>query len=594
MEFDFGGYATKNNLRCSDGRTILKNAFAEQHGTKVPLVWQHMHDDPANVLGHAILENRDDGVYAYCSLNDSPGGQNARTVIEHGDVDSLSIWANDLTQRGGKVIHGSIKEVSLVLAGANPGAHIDNLSFQHSDGSVYTDDSEAIIHMGILFDLDYEDENDDDGYLMHADGGDKTVGDVVNSMTDEQKNVMYALIAAALEEAAGAGSNGQSETAEHSDITKGGNKMKKNVFMTGDDTHSKTPTLSHAQFKEILDDAQKCGSFKESFLAHTQSYGIENIELLFPDAKNVTNPPDFIKRRTEWVNSVINGAKHSPFSRIKTMTADITADEARARGYIKGNKKVEEVFPLLQRITTPTTIYKKQKLDRDDIIDITDLDVVAWIKKEMRMMLDEEIARAVLLGDGRPALTTDGKANPDKINESNIRPIWKEDDLYAPKVQLDSGATVEEIMEGIVRAMDEYEGSGSPTMFCTQSFVTDMLLLRDKMGRRLYSSESEITNFLGVSNIVKVPLMKDLSREDKSGNTLTLKAILVNMSDYTIGADKGGQISMFDDFDIDYNQYKYLLETRISGCLIHPKTAVIVEQKKATTPITPTTPTAAG
>lgn len=571
--YDFGGYATKNDLRCSDGRTIRRNAFKDCDGQTVPLVYQHLHDDVENVLGHAMLENRDDGVYAYCSLNDTDMGKHARMAIQHGDLTSLSIYANKLVHNGDDVIHGVIREVSLVLAGANPGAFIDNLAISHADGSYTEAEDEAVIYTGLplrVNDLSHAEEAAKSG---GSEG--RTIQDVVDSMSEEQKNVLYFLVGQALEDSGGE----MAQDAFEDDNYEGGSTMHKNVFDGTAANDKEKTSLSHAEMKAIMDEAQKCGSFKQAVLAHAATYGIDNIEILFPDAKNVTTPPDWIKRRTEWVSSVINGARHSPFSRIKTQTADITADEARARGYIKGNQKVEEVFPVMQRVTTPTTIYKKQKLDRDDIIDITDFSVVAWIRQEMRVMLDEEIARAVLVGDGRSALGTDGKPNPDKINEENIRPIWKENDLYCTKVQLDATAKTEEIMDGIIRAMDEYEGSGSPTMFCTQSFVTDMLLLRDSIGRRLYESEASITNFLGVSNIVKVPIMKGLSREDSDGNTMELKAILVNMSDYTIGADKGGEITSYDDFDIDYNQYKYLLETRLSGALIHPKTAVVVELK---------------
>lgn len=566
MEYDFSGYASRANVKCSDGRTIKPNAFAHQDGERVPLMWQHLHNDPGNVLGHAVLENRKDGVYAYGKFNNSQMAQDAKEALVHGDIVSMSIFANHLQESGSQVSHGDIKEVSLVIAGANPGAMIDNLVVQHSDGSEEMLDGEAIIYSGVGIDyLSHAEEDDDD---------DKTVQDVVDTMNEEQKNVMYALIAAALEEAAG----GENEEMEQSDTKDGGNAMNYNVFEQ--DAQKQAPaqkTLTHDELSAILSSAQECGSLKKAVLQHAATYGIENIESLFPEAKNLNNPPEWVKRKTEWVGSVINGARHSPFSRIKTATADITADEARARGYIKGNRKVEEVFPVMHRVTTPTTIYKKQKLDREDIIDITDFDVVNWIRGEMRMMLDEEIARAVLLGDGRPVMK-DGQPNPDKIDEEHIRPIWKEDEFYAPKVQVAADHGPMEIMEDILRAMDEYEGTGTPTLFTTQSFMTDMLLVKDSLGRRYYNSEAEVLSFLGVSNVVKVPLMKGITRED-GGKTYALKAILVNMGDYVIGADKGGEITSFDDFDIDYNQYKYLLETRISGCLIHPKSAVIVEQE---------------
>lgn len=579
MEYDFSGYATRANVKCTDGRIIMPNAFAHQDGERMPLLYQHLHNDPSNILGHVVLENRKDGVYAYGKFNNSPAAQDAKEAVMHGDIDSMSIFANNLTERGNAVSHGDIKEVSLVLAGANKGAVIDNLVIQHSDGEEEYLDGEAIISFGAsLSHADSEPENEDD---------DETVEDVVNSMSEKQQNVMFALIAAALEEQAAGEGESEGEMAQSENME--GKIMTYNVFEQG--AENKAPvqkTLTHDEMTSILTSAQELGSFKKAVLQHAATYGIDNIEILFPDAKSVTTPPEWVKRRTEWVSGVINGARHSPFSRIKSMTADITADEARARGYIKGNKKVEEVFPVMQRVTTPTTIYKKQKLDRDDIVDITDFDVVNWIRQEMRMMLDEEIARAVLIGDGRAKLGSDGKANPDKIDETHIRPIWTDDDFYAPKVQVASTRTTEQLMEDIVRAMDEYEGTGSPTLYTTQTFVTDMLLLKDTLGRRLYNSEAEIMSFLGVSSIVKVPLMKNVSRSVTTGEgqpattkTYDLKAIIVNMSDYTIGADKGGEIASFDDFDIDYNQYKYLLETRISGCLIHPKSAVIVEQEQA-------------
>ncbi len=579
MEYDFSGYATRANVKCTDGRIIMPNAFAHQDGERMPLLYQHLHNDPSNILGHVVLENRNDGVYAYGKFNNSPAAQDVKEAVIHGDITSMSIFANNLTERGNAVSHGDIKEVSLVLAGANKGAIIDNLVIQHSDGEEEYLDGEAIITFGETL-VHAEDESDSKSSSDEGED-DETVKDVIDSMNEKQKNVMYALIAAALEEQAGGedtendegGEMAQSENME-------GKTMNYNVFEQSDkNTKPAQKTLTHDEMSSILASARECGSFKKAVLAHAASYGIENIETLFPDARNVTTPPEWVKRRTEWVAGVINGARHSPFSRIKSMTADITADEARARGYIKGNKKVEEVFPVMHRVTTPTTIYKKQKLDRDDIVDITDFDVVSWIRQEMRMMLDEEIARAILIGDGRPAMK-EGSTNPDKIDETHIRPIWTDDELYAPKIQVDPAHKTEVLMEDIVRAMDEYEGSGSPTMYTTQTFVTDMLLLKDSLGRRLYNSEAEITSFLGVGSIVKVPVMKGVTRE-ADGKTYGLKAIITNISDYTIGADKGGEITSFDDFDIDYNQYKYLLETRISGCLTHPKSAVIVEQEVA-------------
>lgn len=570
--YDFSGYATKHGIRCSDGRTIMKGAFKDNDGKKVPFVWQHMHNDPQNVLGHAILENRDDGVYAYIYLNDSEGAKAAKEMVRHGDLNAMSIYANQLQQRRGAVLHGDIKEVSLVMAPANPEALIDNVSIAHADGT-YTDlDDEVVIYSDEF--IEHGNKSEEDDSLEHADGEGKTVGEIFDSLTDEQKNVVYFMIGQALEDSG----------VEHSE-EEGDDDMKFNPFEQGATENS--PTLSHDELSTIFADAQRCGSLKESFLAHAQDYGISNIDLLFPDAKNVTNPPDWIKRDTDWVAGVLNGVTHTPFSRIKSMAADITADEARAKGYMKGNLKKEEVFSLLQRVTTPTTVYKKQKLDRDDIVDITDLNVVALIKQEMRLMLDEEIARAILVSDGRPAIKSDGKANEDKINEEHIRPIWKEAELYAIHKDITSDVVgTEAELEAILRAMEDYQGSGAPVMYTTQSKITDWLLLKDKNGRRLYETEAALASFIGVSRFVKVPVMKGLTRttgEDKDAVTHTLLGIIVNLKDYKVGADKGGQVSMFDDFDIDYNQYKYLMETRISGCLVHPKSALVIESVPAAT-----------
>lgn len=564
MNFDFSGYATKNNLKCSDGRTILRDAFKDNDGQKVPLVWQHLHNEPINVLGHALLENRDDGVYAYCVLNDSASGKNARTLVEHGDISALSIYANNLVQKGSSVVHGAIREVSLVLTGANPGALIDNLAFEHSDGSETLDESEAIIYSGDDITLKHVDKID------KTDKTDKTIGEVFNTLNEEQKNVVYAMLGYALED--DENEDDENEDVEHSE--KGGNVVKKNVF-EGSEEKSKN-VLSHSQMVEIFEDAQRTGSLKESFLAHIATYGIDPIEDLFPEARTITPTPELIKRDTEWVAGVISGTRHSPFSRIKSTAANITADEARALGYVKGEKKKEEIVRILKRTTTPTTIYKKQKLDRDDIIDITDFDVVAWLKAEMRIMLDEEIARAVLIGDGRPV---DG--DDDKINEECIRPVYTDDDLYSHHVKLTSEKTVEDLIDEILRARKEYKGSGNPAMYTDTDTLTDMLLLKDITGRRIFRTVSELAAELRVSKIVEVPVMEEQTRVDDDEDTLQLKAIIVNLSDYVIGADKGGSINMFDDFDIDYNQYKYLMETRISGALIRPKSALVIEQVAA-------------
>lgn len=568
MKYDFSGYATKNDLKCTDKRTIRKDAFKEDDGKIVPLVWQHMHNDPANVLGHAKLENREDGVYCYGFLNETESGKNAKELLKHGDIKSMSIWANQLVQKGNDVIHGVIKEVSLVLSPANPGAVIDNLSIAHADGSVTDLDDEAIINYNLQ-------PSFNNGQLEHKDDGDEddeTIGDIFNTLNEKQKNAVYYMLSQALE----------GEEVQHGE--EGENNMKVNVFDKGKKKDDQEKTLSHSDFMEIVEDAKKCGSLKESFLAHAQEYGIENIDILFPDAKTVTNPPDFIKRDTEWVSSVLNGVRHSPFSRIKSTAADITADEARARGYVKGNLKKEEVIKLLKRVTTPTTIYKKQKLDRDDIIDITDLNVVTWLKAEMRMMLDEELARAILIGDGREA------DSEDKINEENIRPIWKDEDMYSHHVTVDADTEPDALIEAIIRARKEYKGSGSPAFYTTTEVLIDMLLLKDKIGRRLYSTQAELTSALGVSKIVEVPVMEGQTRV-VDGETRELIGLVVNLKDYTAGADKGGEVSMFDDFDIDYNQYKYLIETRCSGTLTHPKSALVFEKAvKTTTPDTPEEP----
>lgn len=577
-KFDFSGYATKNDLECADGRTIRKDAFKDNDGTTVPLVWQHMHSDPTNVLGHALLENRKDGVYAYCLFNETDTGKNAKELVQHGDISSLSIYANKLKQSGKDVLHGAIREVSLVLTGANPGAVIENISFAHADGSENIVEEEAVIWTEELISLgeDLEHSEESEG---------ETVGEIFETLNTKQKNVVYAMLAHALEdgdeekeadpdEAQHSDEESEEDPIKHSD--EGESVMKKNVFDKPDqEEKTGTTILTHDQLKTILEDAQKLGSLKESFLAHAGTYGIDNIDYLFPDARNVTPTPEVISRRMEWVSTVLSGTKHSPFSRIKSMAVDLTADQARAKGYVKGNLKKEEVIPLLKRVTTPTTIYKKQKLDRDDIVDITDLDVVAWLKAEMRVMLDEEIARAVLIGDGREI------DDEDKVNETCLRPIAWDDNMYAHLVTVPSNVVGDSLVEAIIRARPNYKVGGTPTMFTTEAILTDFLLLKDGMGRRLYASQAEIASVLRVSKIVTVEAMESLP---------DLIAILVNLNDYTIGADKGGNIAMFDDFDIDYNQYKYLIETRISGCLTKPKSALVIKRTPGTL-ATPTVPT---
>ena len=568
--YDFSGWATKNNLRCTDGRIIRQDAFKHNDGATVPLVWNHQHNDPHNVLGHALLENRKDGVYAYCTLNDTEQGRNVKELIKHGDVVSLSIYANKLRQNGGDVLHGDIKELSVVLAGANPGAFIDSI-IMHGEIS----DEEAVMYTGeplSLFhnDLDKSEEDevedvekkeDDEEVVEHSEkeneemAKEKTIQDVIDEMTEEQRTVLYAMVGMAAE------GNDDAEDDE----------MKQNVF----DMDERNPenVLSHSDMTAIFADAKRTGSLKDAVLAH----GIEDIEILFPDAHNLNTPPEFIKREMDWVTKVMNGTHHTPFSRIKSMFANITEDEARAKGYIKGKMKKEEVFSLLKRTTTPTTIYKKQKLDRDDVIDIVDFDVVAWLKQEMRMMLNEEIARAVLVGDGR--LNSDD----DKINELNIRPIWKDEDLYTVKYKMTVAADADEFeraktfIHSVIRSRKQYKGSGNPTMFMDENLLTDCLLLEDNNGRVIYESQEKLATALRVKEIVTVPVMENLSRTGDRDETLTLGGIMVNLKDYNIGADKGGAVSMFDDFDIDYNAQKYLIETRCSGALIKPYSAVVFE-----------------
>lgn len=568
--FDFSGWATRNNLKCSDGRTIRKDAFKDNNGQKVPLVWNHQHNEPFNVLGHALLENREEGVYAYCAFNDTEAGQNAKRLVEHGDVSALSIYANQLKQHGGDVIHGSIREVSLVLAGANPGAFIDSI-ICHGEES----EEEAIIYTGEDISLSHADNEEmkeekpmEDPKKVENKTDNKTVKDVFDTLTEEQKTVVYALIGQALESAGATDENDENDEED--------NNMKHNVF--DQDEMMQGNALSHSDMEEIFSDAKRTGSLKESFLAHAvDTYGIDAIDTLFPEPKSMNTPPEFIKRDMNWVAGVINGVHHTPFSRIKSMFANITEDEARAKGYIKGKMKKEEVFTLLKRTTTPTTIYKKQKLDRDDIIDITDFDVVAWIKSEMRMMLDEEIARAILVGDGR--LTSDD----DHINESNIRPIWKDDDLYTIKTKITVGASATDddkakaVIKAAVKSRKNYKGSGNPVLYTTEDFLTNCLLLEDTQGYRLYKSEQDVATAMRVSRIVTVPVMENLTRTDSESKERTLVGIIVNLNDYNVGADKGGAVNMFDDFDIDYNQQKYLMETRCSGALIKPYSAIALE-----------------
>ena len=628
IKADCSGWATKANMLCSDGRTILQNAFSECDGKTVPVVWNHEHNDPNAVLGHALLENRADGVYAFITFNDTDSGQNAKKLVQHKDVDRLSIYANKLVQRGGDVIHGIIREVSLVLAGANPGAVIDTViahgedseiegyimsgeyienidTLSHSDDSedknenskgekavatvtkntsgkadgektvadvfnTLTEEQKTVVYAMIgqaLEEAGVDTDEDDDENVQHsAEDDDETVADVFNTLTDKQKTVVYAMIGQALEEA------GVDTDDEDDDENEGGsNNMKYNAFDQETNTQEQE-VLSHSEMMEIFDEAKRNGSLADTVLQH----GITNIDYMFPDAKTVDNVPGFIKREDTWVTEVMNGVHKTPFSRIKSVFADITEDEARAKGYVKGNQKTDEVFKMLKRTTTPTTVYKKQSLDRDDMIDITDFDVVSWLKTEMRTMLNEELARAILVGDGR------GSSVADKINEGNIRPIWTDDDVYTVKaaVPITKATTDEEkaraFVKACIKSRKNYKGSGNPVMYMSEDMLTNCLLLEDTNQRVIYDTVEKLATALRVSKIVPVPVMEDLQRV-KGDSTHFLGGIYVNLSDYNVGADKGGAVNMFDDFDIDYNKQKYLIETRCSGALIKPYSAVAIE-----------------
>ena len=556
-KFDFSGWATRNNLKCSDGRTIMKDAFKHNDGQKVPLVWNHQHNDPLNVLGHALLENRDEGVYAYCVFNGTESGANAKMLVEHGDVSALSIYANQLKQQGANVLHGAIREVSLVLAGANPGAFIDSVVV-HGERS----EEEAIIFTGENISLAHAVENIEEAKPEPKAGPetkDETIADVFNTLSEKQKTVVYALIGEAM----------NSEDSEDSENNEEDPTVKHNVF---DPEQTQENVISHSDMQAIIADTKRYGSMKDSAIAH----GITDINFLFPDAKNMNTPPDFITREQSWVADVMGSVHHTPFSRIKSMFANLTEADARAKGYTKGNLKIEEVFGLLKRSTTPTTIYKKQKLDRDDVIDITDFDVVAWLKAEMRMMLDEEIARAILVGDGRNG------ASDDKVNETNIRPIWTDADLYTIKqaVVVKPTATADEKAKAFIRAAVKarklYKGSGNPVLYTTEDQLTDCLLMEDTQGRVIYETIEKLATVLRVRKIVTAEVMEGLSRID-GAVTKSLAGIIVNLADYNVGADKGGAVNMFDDFDIDYNAQKYLIETRCSGALIKPYSAIALE-----------------
>lgn len=563
--YDFSGWATRNDLKCSDGRIIRKDAFKHNDGLEVPLVWNHCHNDPLNVLGHAILENRDEGVYTYGVFNSTEAGQTAKQLVEHGDVSALSIYANQLQQQGQNVIHGSIKEVSLVLAGANPGAYIDSV-ISHGEESdeeavIYTGENISIAHASCkkpeeMEKTKVEEKKAEEKKVEEKNTtSEETISDVFETLSEKQKKVVYALIALALEEQ------------NNDDETKEDEPMKHNVF--DNETKTNENVISHSDMEAVISDAKRYGSMKDSALAH----GIENIDYLFPDAQTVTNVPTFIQRDMGWVKGVMNAVHHTPFSRIKSVFANITEEDARAKGYIKGNLKKDEVFGLLRRTTTPTTVYKKQKLDRDDIVDIIDFDVVAWLKSEMRGMLDEELARAFLIGDGRLS------SSEDKINEQNIRPIATDNELYTVRALVDvkTGATDEDkakaFIKSAIKARKNYKGSGNPTLYTTEDNLTSCLLIEDSMGHLIYDSPAKLANTMRVKEIVTVPVMAGA----KGPNSKELMGIIVNLADYYVGADKGGAVNMFDDFDIDYNQQKYLIETRCSGALAVPYSAIALE-----------------
>lgn len=635
MDFDFSGYATRNDIRCSDGRVIRHDAFKDNDGQTVPLVYQHVHDDPKNVLGHAYLENRDDGVYCYGKFNNTESGKHAKEMVANGDITSMSIYANRLKQHGSDVIHGMIREVSLVLTGANPGAYIENVSIAHADGSYTESEDEAVIYSGLedsVESIDHADDdnnkedgmadqqqnnsskdektvqdvfdsltdeqkdvvyflignavenaknddsdNDSDESVKHADNADdKTVQDVFDSLTDEQKNVVYFLIGQALEN--------KDNEAKHSDFNDGGSSMKHNVFdNTTDDDFE---VLNRDEINEVLRHADSHTNSLKAYMEEnglgdlTLEHSVSNLDILYPEARSIRSKPDMIMRNQDWVNKFWNAVKRTPFAKFKSSAANLTEDAARAKGYLKGNQKLEEVFPLLGRETSPQTVYKKQKLDRDDIIDITDIDIVAWLKEELRVMLIEELCRAMLVSDGR------GSTAPDKIKEDKIRPIYQDDNLYTIHYLLswDANATnddiAEAIVDGAVRSRKEYRGSGNPLFFATNDVITNLLLAKDTIGRRLYKDEAELAAALRVKEIIEVPVMEGAQRKvtvEGVTTTYDLQGIIVNPGDYTVGTDKGGAVTLFDDFDIDYNQQKYLLETRCSGALTVPYSAIALE-----------------
>jgi HK97 family phage prohead protease len=587
---DFSGWATKFGLRCSDGRTILHGAFEHQDGQRVPLVWQHGHASPENVLGHTVLENRDEGTYCYGYFNETAQAKNARTLVQHEDISALSIFANSLIEKSKQVSHGIIREVSLVLAGANPGALIDNIEIAHADGEIETIVDEAIIYTGLELEHDAvagveqatETETEEVKQDEPKTDSPGTVQDVYESMSPEQQEVVHYMVGAALESSTTDNTdNTETSSSEAEGVAthedKGTeNTMGRNVFeQNGSATTEIKHVLSHDAMRGIAADAVKRGSLKEAVEDYAFKHGIENIEVLFPDARSVTDSPEWDKRRSEWVADVLNKVRKSPFSRIKSITADLTHAEARAKGYIKGTLKKEEFFGLMKRVTTPATIYKKQRLDRDDIIDITDFDVVLWLKGEMRLMLDEEIARAILIGDGRDVDDEDKVRDPKGATDgAGIRSILNDDDLYAATITIDVDGDLKrtDVVDRILDSMRFYKGSGLPTFYTTLPVMTQMLLARDTQGRRFYRTGSDLAAELGVAAVVPVEVMED--EPDLIG-------IIVNLADYTVGADRGGEVSFFDDFDIDYNQYKYLIEARSSGALTKIRSSLVLKQAAA-------------
>ena len=589
MKFDFSGWATKNDLACSDGRTIKHNAFKENDGQRVPLVWQHGHNAVDNVLGHALLENRDEGVYAYCAFNDTPGAENAKELVKHGDVKALSIYANRLDQRGADVIHGNIVEVSMVLSGANPGALIDNVALEHSDGSWTESEDEAVIYSGLTLSHDSGETTEDTESMDEDevyDEDDLTVADVLETLDDDQRLAVAALI----EEISGDVDaededfdedeefdedydEDYDEDAEHGD-SGGDTLMHSNIF-EGDARNHMGPHLSHADEEHIFAEARQPGmTLRTAVLAHAADYGIKNPELLFPDATNLDPEPQRIMRENSWVSKVLQGAKHSPFSRVKTQWSNLTADDLRAKGYVKASRKKDVVYEVANRKTEPTTVYNKTKIDRDDVLDITTFNVVAWMQQNLRLALEEELARAVLIGDGREV------SNPDKIKESNIRPIWKDDELFSHKVLIDKDAKTADIIDVVRRSRKFYKGSGSPVLFTTNGFICDMLEIKDHNERYIYETRQAVANALNVSDVIEVEVMEGANRE-VAGKKQNLLGIIVNMQDYTLGADKGGETSFFEQFDIDFNQEKYLLEARCSGSLTKYKSAIVIEKATA-------------